>query len=94
VEQATFHIALIAFVIIYTPVSTILSIFSNIQSRKNEYQADGFAKKHGLSAPLTAALKKLSSHNMSNLTPHPWRVFLEYSHPPLYERVKKMSEVI
>jgi STE24 endopeptidase len=91
VEQATFHIALIAFVIIYTPASTILSIFSNIQSRKNEYQADGFAKKHGLSAPLIAALKKLSSHNMSNLTPHPWRVFLEYSHPPLYERVKKIS---
>jgi STE24 endopeptidase len=90
VQQPTFHIALIAFVIIYTPVSTILGIFSNIRSRKNEYQADDFAKKHGLSEYLVSALKKLSSHNMSNLTPHPWVVFLEYSHPPLYERVKKM----
>jgi len=93
VEKATFHIALIAFAIIYSPVSTILGIFSNMQSRKNEYQADDFTKKHGVSVALISALKKLSSHNMSNLTPHPWTVFLEYSHPPLYERVKNLEEV-
>jgi len=92
VEKATFHIALIAFVIIYSPISTLLGIFSNFQSRKNEYQADNFAKNYGLSAPLISALKKLNAHNMSNLTPHPCMVFLEYSHPPLYERVKKMEE--
>jgi len=91
VEKATFHIALIAFVIIYSPVSTVLDIFSNRQSRKNEYQADNFVKKHGISNALISALKKLSSHNMSNLTPHPWMVFLEYSHPPLYERVKNLE---
>jgi len=91
VEQATFHIALIAFAIIYSPVSTILGIFSNMQSRKNEYQADDFTKQHGVSGSLIIALKKLSSHNMSNLTPHPWTVFLEYSHPPLYERVKNLE---
>ncbi|MDR0205646.1 MAG: M48 family metallopeptidase [Bacteroidales bacterium] len=90
VEAATFHIALIAFAIIYSPISTILSIFSNKQSRKNEYQADNFTKEHGVSASLITALKKLSSHNMSNLTPHPWTVFFEYSHPPLYERVKNL----
>ncbi|MCL2246076.1 MAG: M48 family metallopeptidase [Lentimicrobiaceae bacterium] len=90
VEKATFHIALIAFVIIYSPVSTLLDIFSNMQSRKNEYQADNFTKEHGISEHLITALKKLSSHNMSNLTPHPWCVFLEYSHPPLYERIKKL----
>jgi len=92
VERATFHIALIAFIIIYSPVSTVLGIFSNITSRKNEYQADNFAKKYGLSQHLISALKRLSSHNMSNLTPHPWTVFLGYSHPPLYERVKNLLD--
>jgi STE24 endopeptidase len=92
VEQATFHIALIAFVIIYSPVSEVLGIFSNLQSRKNEYQADNFTKQHGVSASLITALKKLSSHNMSNLTPHPWAVFLEYSHPPLYERIENLMK--
>jgi STE24 endopeptidase len=91
VEKATFHIALIAFVIIYSPVSMVLEIFSNRQSRKNEYQADNFTKKYGISEHLVTALKKLSSHNMSNLTPHPWSVFLQYSHPPLYERVKNLK---
>jgi STE24 endopeptidase len=91
VAHATFHIALIAFAIIYSPISTILGIFSNIQSRKNEYQADDFTKQHGISTSLITALKKLSSHNMSNLTPHPWTVFLAYSHPPLYERVKNLN---
>ena len=91
VECATFHIALIAFAIIYSPVSAILGIFSNKQSRKNEYQADDFAKQFGFSTSLITALKKLSSHNMSNLTPHPWTVFFEYTHPPLYERVKNLT---
>jgi STE24 endopeptidase len=90
VENATFHIALIAFAIIYSPISSILEIFSNMQSRKNEYHADNFTKQHGVSVYLISALKKLSSHNMSNLTPHPWTVFLEYSHPPLYERIKNL----
>jgi len=92
VEQATFHIALIAFVVIYSPVSTLLGIFSNIQSRKNEYQADNFAKNYGIADSLVSALKNLSAHNMSNLTPHPWNVFFNYSHPPLYERVKNLLE--
>jgi STE24 endopeptidase len=91
VENPTFHIALIAFVIIYSPISMVLDIFSNMQSRKNEYQADAFTKEHGVSKHLILALKKLSSHNMSNLTPHPWTVFLEYSHPPLYERIKNLE---
>jgi STE24 endopeptidase len=93
VEKATFHIALIAFAIIYSPVSTVLGIVSNIQSRKNEYQADNFVVKYGLSEPLVAALKKLSSHNMSNLTPHPWMAFIEYSHPPLYDRIRHLKGI-
>jgi len=91
VEKATFHIALIAFTIIYSPISEILGIFSNRSSRKNEYQADNFAKQHELATPLISALKKLSSHNMSNLTPHPCVVFFEYSHPPLLERIENLK---
>jgi len=91
VENATFHIALIAFAIIYSPISTLLGVFLNLSSRKNEYQADNFTKEYGVSSSLITALKKLSSHNMSNLTPHPWTVFFEYSHPPLYERVKNLA---
>ena len=90
VEQAYFHIALIAFSIIYSPLSTVLGILSNMQSRKAEYQADSFAKKYGLADSLVSALKKLSSHNMSNLTPHPLAVFVSYSHPTLYDRIKNL----
>jgi STE24 endopeptidase len=65
-----------------------LGVISGIYSRKNEYQADNFAAKYGFGDSLISALKKLSSHNMSNLTPHPLVVFLSYSHPPVYDRVK------
>lgn len=87
VNVAGFHIALIAFGIIYSPLSEILGIISSIFSRKAEFQADNFAAKHGLAAALISALKKLTSHNMGNLTPHPFVVFLSYSHPPVYDRV-------
>lgn len=92
VESASFHIALIAFGIIYSPLSSVIGIISNIISRKGEYQADAFAKKYGYGDSLISALKKLSSHNMSNLTPHPTVVFLSYSHPPIYERVKAIKD--
>jgi STE24 endopeptidase len=92
VETACFHIALIAFGIIYSPLSTVLGIIGNIQSRKAEYQADNFAKSYGLAQPLISALKKLSSHNMSNLTPYPLVVFVSYSHPPVYDRIMNLME--
>ncbi len=90
VEVASFHIALIAFGIIYSPLSSVLGIVSTIFSRKAEYQADNFAAKHGLASDLISALKKLTSHNMGNLTPHPLVVFLTYSHPPVFDRVKNL----
>ncbi len=92
VESASFHIALIAFGIIYSPLSSIIGIVSNIISRKNEYQADNFAAKYNYGESLISALKKLSSHNMSNLTPHPLVVKLTYSHPPVFERVNTLRK--
>jgi STE24 endopeptidase len=86
----SFHIGLIAFGILYSPLSLILGIGMNIMSRKNEYQADRYASEMFRPQPLVDALKKLSRKNLSNLTPHPVYVFFHYSHPPLYQRVKAL----
>lgn len=90
VNEAGFHIAAIAFGIIYSPLSSVLGIISSVVSRKAEYQADNFAAKYGLADSLISALKKLSSQNMGNLTPHPLVVFLTYSHPPIFDRVNNL----
>ena len=86
----SFHIGLIAFGILYSPLSLILGIGMNVMSRKNEYQADRYASEMFKPKPLVDALKKLSRKNLSNLTPHPVYVFFHYSHPPLYQRVKAL----
>jgi STE24 endopeptidase len=36
---------------------------------------------------MISALKKLSADNLGNLLPHPFYVFLHYSHPPVTARV-------
>jgi len=87
VEEPNFHIGLVAFGILYSPVSFVLGIFMNMLSRKNEYQADEFAAVHYKPAPLASALKKLSVTNLSNLTPHKTYVFFNYSHPTLLQRL-------
>lgn len=91
-NEASFHIALIAFGIIYSPLSSVVGIISSVLSRKGEYQADAFAAKYKYGKQLISALKKLSSHNMGNLTPHPVVVYLTYSHPPVLNRVRFLLE--
>lgn len=86
VETPGFHIGLVAFGILYSPISEVTGIIMNYLSRKFEYQADNFAKKTYKGEPLVSGLKKLSKNNLSNLTPHPAYVFVHYSHPPLYKR--------
>ncbi len=92
VSQALFHINIVVFGILYTPISMLLDIFANIMSRRAEYQADNFAKTHGQGQHLISALKRLSSDSLSNLTPHPLRVFIDYSHPTLYQRVLNLTK--
>jgi STE24 endopeptidase len=92
VKEPNFHIGLIAFGILYSPVSFVLGIFMNMLSRKNEYKADAFAARNHKPEALASALKKLSVKNLSNLTPHPSYVFFNYSHPPLLERLKHLKE--
>jgi STE24 endopeptidase len=91
VEKPNFHIGMISFGILYSPVSFVLGILINMLSRKNEFQADAFAAENYDPTALSSALKKLSGRNLSNLTPHPLYVFFNYSHPPLLERLKKLK---
>jgi STE24 endopeptidase len=92
VDVPKFHIGLIAFGVLYSPLSFLLGIGMNLLSRKNEYQADAFAASFGLSNELVSALKKLSVNNLSNLTPHPLYVFFHYSHPTLLQRILKLKQ--
>ncbi len=92
-SQPSFHIGLIAFGLLYSPISTILGIGMNHLSRKFEYKADEFANKFSLGNYLIEALKKLSVKNLSNLTPHPVYVFVNYSHPPLLDRLRYLKSV-
>lgn len=89
-EAGKYHIALFVFSILYSPFSFIIGIIINVLSRKNEYEADDFAKTFFSGKHLQSALKKLAKKNLSNLTPHPWYVFFYYSHPPIYNRIKAL----
>lgn len=87
-DVPVFHLGLIAFSLLYSPISMITGVFMNMLSRKNEFEADSYAKQHiGTGEFLIDALKKLSANNLSNLNPNKWYVFFHYSHPPLLERV-------
>ncbi|WP_194852544.1 M48 family metallopeptidase [Nonlabens antarcticus] len=92
VENPSFHIGLIAFGLLYAPISTITGIVMSSLSRKFEYQADRYAQETYEAAPLIAALKTLSKTSLSNLTPHPAFVFFNYSHPSLSQRIQAMNK--
>lgn len=91
VEKPSFHIGLIAFGLLFSPISMITGLAMNIFSRKNEYQADAFAAKYFDGKELASALKKLSVKNLSNLRPHPAYVFFHYSHPTLLQRLEALK---
>jgi STE24 endopeptidase len=94
-EQPSVYTGLLFFGLLYTPIELILSILLNIVSRKNEYEADRFAATT-IDEPqsMISALKKLSADNLSNLSPHPFYVFLNYSHPPLLQRIRAIEHAI
>lgn len=92
VSQPSFHIGLIAFGVLYSPISGITSLLMNYLSRRFEYQADNFAKHTYAVLPLISGLKKLSKNSLSNLTPHPLYVFAHYSHPTLLQRFRNLKK--
>jgi STE24 endopeptidase len=91
-KEMVFHLGLVAFGILYSPIGTILSILMNINSRKNEFEADHYAKTTYSGAALELALKKLSADSLSNLYPHPFYTFIHYSHPPLLKRLSALND--
>ncbi|MFI1770864.1 M48 family metallopeptidase [Thalassobellus citreus] len=92
VEIPSFHIGLIAFGLLYSPISEITGLIMNLFSRKFEYQADDYAKNTFKAEPLITSLKKLSKNSLSNLTPHKAYVFMHYSHPTLLERIGNLRK--
>ena len=90
IDNHSFHIGLITFSILFTPISEISSLIYNLFSRKFEYEADEFAKKTYDGKYLIEALKVLSKDSLSNLTPHPKYVWWHYSHPTLLQRVVRL----
>lgn len=92
-DISALHLNIMAFGILYSPISTLLGLIGNIISRKNEYEADEYAVTTYGGEPLISALKKMSGDHLSNLTPHPAYVFFHYSHPPLLQRVMAMKAI-
>lgn len=92
-NEGSFHMGILAFGLLYSPLSLILGLVMNIVSRKNEYTADRFAGKNYNAQALIAALKRLSVNNLSNLKPHPVYVFFYYSHPPLLKRLNALKNL-
>ena len=91
-SKMNFHIGIIAFSFLYSPIGLITGILMNVLSRKNEYEADKFAKDTYNGNFLELALKKLSVDSLSNLYPHPLYVFIHYSHPPLLKRLARLKD--
>ena len=91
VSTPSFHMGLISFGILYSPMSELTGMFMNYMSRKFEYQADNYAKKTYAGEPLISSLKKLSKNSLSNLTPHSLYVFIHHSHPTLTNRIKNLK---
>lgn len=90
VQSGGFHIGLITFMLLYSPISQITGLIMNYLSRKFEYQADNYAKTTYDGEALISSLKKLSKSSLSNLTPQRAYVFVHYSHPPLIERLRNI----
>ena len=93
-ETPSFHISMIAFFMLFTPVSTLLGLVNNSFSRYNEYQADQYSidTYPGAREHMYTALKKLSVESLKNLNPHPWYIAVQYTHPPILERLANLKK--
>lgn len=90
-ENPSFHLGLVVFGILYSPLSLLIGLVTNYVSRRNEFEADRFVYENFKPVVLGEALKKLSVKNLSNMIPHPVYVFFHYSHPPLLKRLEKLE---
>ena len=92
-ENLSVYASLVFFSMLYSPISMIIGIFFTMVSRKNEFSADAYSVKTAkLPDSLISGLKKLSKENLSNLTPHWLNVFLNYTHPPVLDRIVAIKD--
>ncbi len=92
-QELSIYASIFFFAFLYTPMNIAFSAFSNFLSRWHEYAADAYAiSTYKKPEAFIAALKKLTVHNLSNLTPHPLKVFLYYSHPPILARIQAIRK--
>lgn len=93
-SEPSVYAGLIFFGILYAPLSNLVDLYSLYLSRKYEFEADEYSKKtYGKPIALSEALKKLSADSLSNLNPHPLKVFLEYTHPPVLDRIRTLAHI-
>ena len=93
-QHTSIYASLLFFGFLYSPIVVVLSVFGNMLSRRYEYEADAYSiRTFGKQESMISALKRLSVDNLSNLTPHPLKVFLSYSHPPVLERIRAIRRV-
>jgi STE24 endopeptidase len=93
-EHISVYAGMLFFGFLYAPIGLIIGTAGNIISRRHEFEADAYATETtGSTEPMITGLKKLSSDNLSNLTPHPFKVFMEYSHPPVLQRIKALRKL-
>jgi len=90
VENISVYLGLMLFSIVYFPIAFFFSTITNYFSKKYEYDADDFSAGTTTPENMVTALDKLGSHNLTNPTPHPATVFLNYSHPPIQDRIKRI----
>ncbi|MBI2857182.1 MAG: M48 family metallopeptidase, partial [Chloroflexi bacterium] len=93
-DKPSIYAGLLFFGLLYAPLELMLSMGMLALSRRNEYEADRFAARTTRRPQdMVSALKKLFANNLANLSPHPFYVFLNYSHPPLLQRVQAIESV-
>lgn len=90
-KHVSVYASLVFVTFLLSPFMKLLSIFTHLLSRKHEFEADEYAaRSYKNPEALISALKKLSMDNLSNLTPHPLKVFLDYTHPPVMQRIEAL----
>jgi STE24 endopeptidase len=88
----SFHLSALAFFLLFSPVSTLIGLLNNALSRRNEYDADDFAKETYDGNAISTALKKIGTDSLANLSPHPLYVAVNYTHPPMLERLRNLAK--
>ena len=92
-DTLSIYASLFFFGFLYAPISMLFSVIDNVLSRKYEYQADRYSiSTYKNSEAFISGLKKLCVDNLANLTPHPLKVFLDYSHPPVLKRIEAIRK--